>query len=130
FSLTYKDTSGNDVKLDKFKGKKIIFSFWGTWCGECLIELKQLNELKKIDMFDTEVILVSDEPIEKITRFMQRKKYPFTFLQFNRPFSEIHVNAFPTNYLINSRGEVTYSKVGAINWKDNSVISFAKENLK
>ncbi len=130
FSLVLTDTARKTVSMKDFKGKKIIFSFWGTWCGECLAELKQLNEVKKTNLFDVEVILVSDEPMEKITTFIQRKKYPFTFLKLNKSFPEINVNAIPVNYLINSKGEVTYTKVGAINWKDNSVISFAKENLE
>src|ERR1035437_6070998 len=64
FSLNYKDTSAKDVNLNAYKGKKIIFSFWGTWCGECLAEMKQLNEAKKTDLLDIEVIVVSDEPQE------------------------------------------------------------------
>lgn len=130
FSLNYRDTSGKEVNLNTYKGKKIIFSFWGTWCGECLAEMKQLNEAKKTNLLDVEVVVVSDEPIEVINSFIQRKKYPFTFLKLDTAFSEININAIPVNYLINSRGEVTYSKVGAINWKDNSAISFAEENLK
>jgi hypothetical protein len=74
--------------------------------------------------------LVSDEPMEKIIDFMQRKKYPFTFLQLDKSFPEISINAIPVNYLINSRGEVTYTKVGSIDWKDNSIISFTKESLE
>lgn len=130
FSLNLVDTAGKSVNMKDFKGKKIIFSFWGTWCGECLVEMKYLNEAKKTDLFDVEVVLVSDEPMEKIIDFIQRKKYPFTFLQLDRSFPEIDINAIPVNYLINSRGEVTYTKVGSINWKDNSVISFAKESLE
>ena len=130
YSLSYIDTSGKAVNLADFKEKKIIYSFWGTWCGECLAEMKQLNEAKKTDLLDVTVIMVSDEPAELINSFIQRKKYPFTFLRIEKPFPEIGINAIPVNYLINSRGEVTYSKVGAINWKDNSAISFAEENLK
>jgi peroxiredoxin len=130
FSLSYSDTSGKEINPAIYKGKKIIFSFFATWCGECLLELKQLNETKKTELLDVEVILVSDEPLEKIISFMQRKKYPFTFLKLNKSFAEINIHAIPVNYLINTKGEVTYSKVGVLNWKDNSVISFAKENLK
>ena len=130
FALNYKDTSGKNVNLNIYKGKKIIFSFWGTWCGECLMEMKRLNETKKTDLFDVEVIVVSEEPLDVINAFIQRKKYPFTFLQLPKAFPEINVNAIPVNYLINTKGQVTYAKEGAIDWQDNSVISFAKENLK
>lgn len=130
FALNYTDTSGKAINLGVYKGKKIIFSFWGTWCGECLQELKKLNKIKESDLPGIEVIAVSDEPLETINAFIRRKKYPFTFLKFNKSFPEIGVNAIPVNYLINEKGEVTYTKVGAIDWSDNSEILFAKENLK
>jgi len=130
FSLAYTDTSGKAVDLKSFKGKKIIYSFFGTWCGECVLELKQLNEAKKTQLADMQVIVVSDEPLEKITRFVQRKKYPFVFLKIDKTFAELGVNAIPVNYLINAQGEVTYSKVGALNWKDNSVISMVEGVLR
>lgn len=130
FKLNYTDTSGQAVDLNAFKGKKIIFSFFGTWCGECVLELKQLNEAKKTELKDVEVVVVSDEDPGKIAGFARRKNYPFTFLKIDKPFAELGVHAIPVNYLINSRGEVTYSKVGALKWKDHSVVSMAEGNLK
>lgn len=130
FAFDYRDTSGKKVNLNIYKGKKIIYSFWGTWCGECVMEMKKLNAVKEREFSDVEVIMVSDEPIELIKGFAERKKYPFTFLQFERAFPEIGVNAIPVNYLINAKGEVVYSGEGSLDWTDNSVISMAKESLK
>lgn len=131
FDLRYVDTAGKAVDMNVYKGKKIIYSFFGTWCGECVLELKQLNEAKDKGLLkDMEVIVVSDESVEKVAGYAQRKKYPFIFLKIDQAFSELDVNAIPVNYLINTKGEVTYSKVGALNWKDNSVISMVEANLK
>ncbi len=131
FSLNYTDTAGQKVNLNTFKGKKIIYSFFGTWCGECVLELKQLNEAKlKGELKDVEVIVVSDEAPEKINLYIQRKKYPFIFLRSEKPFNELGINAIPVNYLINAKGEITYSKVGSLKWKDHSVISMVEGNLK
>jgi len=130
FSLAYTDTSGKAFMLESLKGKKMIYSFFGTWCGECVQELKQLNEAKKNNLQDVEVVVVSDEPLEKVRAFAQRKKYPFTFLKTDKLFSDLGVNAIPVNYLVNAKGEVTYSKVGALNWKDNSVIAMTEGALK
>lgn len=131
FSLNYTDTSGAKFDLNTLKGKKIIYSFFGTWCGECVLELKHLNEVKaKGELKDIEVVVVSDEEPEKIQRFVHRKKYPFIFLKYEKLFSEIGVNALPTNYLINAQGEITYSKVGALKWKDHSVVSMVEGSLR
>lgn len=130
FALDYSDTSGKNFNLNYLKGKKILYSFWGTWCGECVMEMKKLNEIKEKEFPDVTVVAVSDEPLELTMPFIHRKKYPFVFLQFDRTFHDIGIEAIPVNFFINEKGEVTYTKVGSIDWKDPSEVAFAKENLK
>ena len=129
-NLTCLDTLGKPVNISTFKGKKIILTFFGTWCGDCLREMKQLDETMKTSLKDVEVIAISDEPMQKITSFAQRKKYPYTFLQLTKPFASIDIYAIPVTYLINVNGDIVHSKVGAINWKDPAVIAFTEESLK
>ncbi len=129
-SLSCIDTSGKTVDLTQLKGKKTLLTFFATWCGDCLLEMKLLNDIKKTSLQDIDVIAISDERMNKICSFMQKKNYPFTFLKLQTAFANIHINAIPVTYLINTKGEVVYSKVGAINWKDPSVVSFTEETLK
>lgn len=129
-SLACIDTNGNAIDLTNLKGRKTMLTFFATWCGDCLLEMKTLNEAKKTSLQDVDVIAISDERMSKITSFMQKKNYPFTFLKLQTPFSNIHINAIPVTYLINVKGEVVYSKVGAINWNDPSIIAFTEETLK
>jgi peroxiredoxin len=129
-SLSCIDTNGNKIDLTKLKGKKILLTFFATWCGDCLLEMKQLNDIKKAALQDIDIIAISDERMNKICSFIQKKNYPFTFLKLQTAFANIHINAIPVTYLINTKGEIIYSKVGAINWKDPSVVSFTEETLK
>ncbi|HXU25700.1 MAG TPA: TlpA disulfide reductase family protein [Bacteroidia bacterium] len=124
------DTLGKPINISSFKGKKIILTFFGTWCGDCLREMKQLDEAMVNNLKDVQVIAISDEPMEKITHFAQQKNYNYTYLQLPKPFASIDIYAIPVTYLINTKGEVVYSKVGAINWKDPAVISFTEESFK
>ena len=124
------DTTSKVIDLTALKGRKTLLTFFATWCGDCLLEMKLLNDIKKTSMRDIDVIAISDERMNKICSFMQKKNYPFTFLKLQTAFANIQINAIPVTYLINTKGEVVYSKVGAINWKDPSVIAFTEENLK
>jgi len=129
-NLVCNDTTGKPINISSFKGRKVMLTFFATWCGDCLLEMKLLNEVKKTSLQDVDVIAISDEPMNKITTFAQRKQYPYTFLQLPKPFASIDINAIPVTYLLNTKGEIIYSKVGAINWKDPSVVSFTEESLK
>src|SRR5438105_2270096 len=37
--------SGGATTLDDFKGKVVMVTFWGTWCGPCKEELPELVKL-------------------------------------------------------------------------------------
>src|ERR1700740_3275681 len=72
FTLNHYDTTANPVKFSSFKGKKMIYYFWATWCGECLAEMKELSLAKKHALKDVEVVMVTDQPLEVICPFIQR----------------------------------------------------------
>jgi len=119
-TLDLSDLQGDSVNMEAFKGKKIILSFGASWCGNCIEEMKDLNSVKNSELQDVEVIIVSDEPLETVNSFKNRKNYPFTFLKMNKAFHEIGINAIPTSYIINTKLQVMKETVGYIDWKDPS----------
>lgn len=130
FSTEVYDENGNRIDLQQYRGKKLIVTYYASWCGECLQEMKMLNEIKDIKLADAAVIAITDEPAETMVSFRDRKKYPFDFYRINKPFSEIGVNAIPVNYLINSNGKVVWTKVGAADWDDNNFVRKAKQMME
>jgi peroxiredoxin len=124
--LSLTDLDGKPVKIENFKGRKIILTFGASWCGNCISEMKVLNSIKDTELRDVEIICVSDEPLETIRSFRERKAYPFTFLKLDQSFQSIGINSIPTNYILNNDLDVKYEKVGEIDWKDFST----REHLK
>ena len=43
--FTVKDVDGNDVNLADYQGKKVYINFWATWCGPCIREIPELEEV-------------------------------------------------------------------------------------
>ena len=128
--LSLSDLRGETVSLEQFRGKKIALCFGASWCVNCREELDVLKSIYKTDLSDVEIIVVSDESVEKIIRFKEKKEYPFTFLKMNKPFSEIGIYSIPTSYIVNTNLEVKKETVGYLNWEDPSTLQHLKKLME
>jgi thiol-disulfide isomerase/thioredoxin len=117
-------------EISSLKGKKVIISFYASWCPNCLEELEILNSIKNEKLNDIEILAITDESMEKLTSFKNKKQYPFTFLKLNASFPEIGIASIPTTYLLNTKGEIVYNKVGYIEWDDESNLNHLKSLMK
>lgn len=124
--LSLVDLDEQPVKFESFKGKKTVVCFSASWCGNCLEELRDINSIKAEHLADVEILVISDEPLERIISFKNRTAYPFTFLKMNQPFNDIGIHSIPTSYILNSKQEIMKETVGYLDWKDPS----AREHLK
>ncbi len=120
------DQNAQKFDIHTLRGKKIILSFYASWCPNCIEELEVLNKIKQQKLSNIEVVAVTDESLEKLIVFKNKKKYPFTFLKLTTPFSNIGIASIPTTYLINTKGDVVYNKVGYIHWDDESNLNHLK----
>ncbi len=129
-TLSMVNLQGEPVAFDSFKGKKIIVCFSASWCPNCLEELSDINEVKDTQLKDVEVLVISDEPIDVIQHFKDKKGYSFTFLKLNAGFNSIGINSIPTSYIVNTSLEVTKETVGYLDWKDPSTCEHLKKLME
>ncbi len=58
--LSFKDSSGADIKLKKWQGRVVLLNLWATWCAPCRREMPTLNDLQKqLGSKDFEVVALS-----------------------------------------------------------------------
>jgi peroxiredoxin len=122
------DTNRFDIK--SLKGKKVIVSFYASWCPNCLEELKEINSVKDSRLNDVTVLCITDESIEKMVSFRERTAYPFTFVTLVSNFNAFGIHSIPTTYLLNTKGEVVYDHVGYIDWSDESTCEHLKSLMQ
>jgi len=128
--LNVVDQYTNNFDITSLKGKKVIVSFYASWCPNCIEELKVLNSIKNDKLSDIEVLAITDESIEKLVAFKTKTQYPFTFLTLTATFPQIGINSIPVTYLLNTKGEVVYNNVGYIDWKDESTLNHLKSLME
>jgi peroxiredoxin len=124
------DLEGHPVKLASMKGKRMVLCFSASWCGSCRKELKDIAAIKETDLAGIEVIVISDESLEKVKMFREKTAYPFTFLKMNTAFNSIGINSIPTSYLVNTGFQVVKETVGYIDWKDPSTSQHLKKLME
>jgi peroxiredoxin len=124
------DQDTNKFDISSLKGKKVIVSFYASWCPNCIEELKVLNSIKNQKLSDVEVLAITDESIEKLVAFKNKTQYPFTFLTITAQFPEIGINSIPVTYLLNTKGEIVYNNVGYVEWNDESTLEHLKSLME
>ncbi len=115
FSL--RSLSGQRVQLKDYRGKKVLLHFWATWCGACKREISMLKAMQ--ESLPEDVVLLSvvadgnADGTERIEQFVRKHQLNYPVLLPDKDLlRRFKVNAFPTNYVIDSSGRIQGRTVG------------------
>ncbi len=125
-----KDLSGKTFNPENLKGKVYVLSYFQTWCSDCVKEQPQLQLLKEHFGDEIEILLVSDEDVNKLKLFKEKFPSALNIYQSSKGLKkDLGVSAFPTTYLISKEGKVLVKKVEGINWYTNEIIDMVEGGL-
>jgi len=131
YNLQVSDLDGNTVKMSAYRGKVIFLNFWATWCMPCVAELPSINKLyNQFKNEDIVFLLISNENIDKVKKYKQRKNYdvPFYINDENSNIPKMYYSrGIPTTFIINKKGQVIKASSGAEDWDDKEFIETVRE---
>lgn len=108
------------VKFATQPGKMKVVTFYASWCPDCIHEFPHILTASKSNFANFDFVAITDEGFDKMLAFKEKNKYPFVFYSLTKPFDEYGVYAIPTTYILNSKNEIVYSKVGKIDWENGT----------
>jgi thiol-disulfide isomerase/thioredoxin len=125
---------GNSVRLTDLTGKVVFLNFWATWCGPCRMEMPSMQALYQKLKGDGLEILAIDVQEDKRTAaaFIASNKlnFPTALDPSGRIAATYGIEAFPTTYIIDRKGNIISRVVGAVNWNTPALVNAFKTLLR
>jgi peroxiredoxin len=108
------------ASLAQYKGRVVLVNYWATWCGPCLHEMPDLNELyQRIDKQRAVVIGIAADEAGEVKSFAAKLaiKYPLMVGDPDQIFAWTarlgNTNeALPFSVLLDQEGKIQWIKSG------------------
>ena len=129
-TLTFLDSSNNEINLNDYKGNLVLLNFWATWCAPCKEEMPSLDLLQKNDKLNNLKIFpinVGQDNIKKASKFFLDLKIKNLDLYFDSSITlakKTALRGIPTSILINKDGKEFARIIGSINFNDKKFIDW------
>lgn len=115
---------GSQKTTNDLKGKVTLVNFWATSCVTCVGEMPEvINTYNKYKDkgFDTLAIAMSYDPPSYVVNFVESRKLPFKVAldntgQVAKAWGDVQLT--PSTFIVNKRGEIVKSYVGAPNFEE------------
>ena len=116
--FTVLDMNGNKVKLSDYTGKPIVVNYWATWCGYCMIEMPDFENMYKKygDRVNFLMVNAGDDSLKDVQQYASKSGYsfPMFFDSTGEAANAYSAYAYPTTYFFYADGNPGYRKVGVI----------------
>lgn len=129
--FTLKSMDGTDVTLSKLNDRPVLVNFWATWCGYCVKEFPDLEELWNEYEGKIHILAVNvGETRKVIDDFLKKTPYTFPIVMDSSyaASTAYKVSGIPVTYIIGTDGSILFSRVGMMSKKD--MVTAVEEALK
>lgn len=133
YNWTLHDIDGNEVKLDRFRGKPLFLNIWATWCPPCVAEMPSIARLASVEDLKGKVEFVcvsTDESINDVRTFLRGKNWPMTILRATSLPPAFLTEGIPATFLITADGRIAYRREGGAEWDAPEVVNKLRELAK
>lgn len=132
-NLDLQGLDGSRHRLSEHLGKVVIINFWATWCPPCIAEMPTLQDVWDLlhdDNFEVLAVNVGEDE-ETVRRFADQfePKLGFPILLTTDPsiMQTWGIQGMPTSHIIDTRGRIAYTEVGAREFSHEHIVSRLRE---
>ena len=115
---------GSSQTTADMRGKVTLVNFWATSCTTCVAEMPEIiatHNKYHAKGFDTLAVAMSYDPPSYVVNFAESRKLPFKVALDNtgavaKAWGDVRLT--PSTFIVNKRGEIVKSFVGAPNFPE------------
>ncbi len=132
--FSYADQYGNAQNLSDYQGKVIFLNFWATWCGYCVEEMGDIQELyEEYGRNEGDVVILgaaspvtlenpntSEQSEEAVIQFLEENGYTYPVIMDTdgQMFWNYGISSLPSTFMILPDGNVYGWVPGALSKED------------
>jgi thiol-disulfide isomerase/thioredoxin len=131
-NIVFKDESGADTSLEKWRGRVVLLNLWATWCAPCRKEMPELDALQqKLGSPDFEVVALSldRQGAETARKFLNETKATNLKLYVDataKALESLRAPGLPTTILFDREGREVGRLAGAADWASPEAIALVE----
>ncbi|TXC76930.1 TlpA family protein disulfide reductase [Luteibaculum oceani] len=133
-NFTLISIDGDSISLDDYKGKVVLLDFFYKSCHPCMKALPLLNDLHH-KYAEKGLVILGINPFDDIKNddmrnfLTKREVKHLSLFGANKVAAQYNVSAYPTFYLIDKTGKITYQQSGYGQVIDQELEDTIKERL-
>ena len=110
-AVTRLDSSTLDLMA--LRGKPVVINWWQTFCGPCITEIPELNELvEKYADLDVEFLAIAHNEMADLPPFLQKHPFSYDIALANDEIVQVFGEAYPRHVIVNGEGKVVLDLIG------------------
>lgn len=122
--------TNDSLRLTDLRGKVVVLDFWYKDCFPCIKAISSINRLRekypknKLEILGLNPFNNNEKDRKKLPLFIETNKmnYPTIFID-KATQKDYNVMAFPTFYIIDTKGKIAFSKIGYDEKKEHKIDS-------
>ncbi|MDP2275417.1 MAG: redoxin family protein [Archangium sp.] len=114
-AYTFTTLEQKTVALSSFAGKPTLLAVWAPWCGVCKAESGNVSRVHSWLGSRANVVSVATafNDVSEVRQYMTAQGVDYPVLLAQEDFQRVmHVEAFPTVFVLDSRGRIVSSMQG------------------